>query len=565
MIAVSSPSRPTGIGDEPYTDQTAVLLCSDLSDSSHYPVPAAEIAAAVRGRAPRVRVFVVENLCSSPAGFTSAVRALEARRVTIGCRDSAARHDEIVAQLRKAGIHRSGIRVVDLRPAEQSDPLHVAGQSAARILAAIARVSHADLDAPVHECPVGAAGPVSRRNLLHVGSLSHRPVACWIDGRCDGSGCRRACVAACPHGALRLTGSGVAVDPAACTGCGACLGTCRSDAMTLSGWSIRETEAAASVLIAEARRLGPASVRGVAIVCARAVASVPVGGNWLPLEVASLEMASAGWPLQILSAGVAVAIIGCDDDACARHGRELDSLCAALAGSAAPGWRRLNGRFACWEPASSSRSDRKAAGPAAPLELREPAATAAALSALVSRASEPATQTPGAAVASTSLPAGADRSKQWRIESLAAPIGEITVDAARCSACGSCAHACPTGALKATYRDQPALVLSVDASECFACGVCVASCPESAVSLRRVLDSVSLAAGRRPVGEVVAGGRCVSCGRPLAGGLASSVVGRRLATSHPEIAARLRHAVRCTDCLLVARVPGQADLANLRR
>jgi len=327
--------------------------------------------------------------------------------------------------------------------------------------------------------------------------------------------------------------------------------------MTLSGWSIGETEAAADALIAEARRLGPASVRGVAIVCARAVASVPVGSSWLPLEVASLEMASAGWPLQILSAGLGVAIIGCDDDACARHGRELDSICAELASRAAPGWRRLSDRLAGWEPANFSSSERTDVQPAAPVRLREPAATATALSALISRVTEPAVQTPGAAAGPAAPPADTDRSGQWRIESLAAPLGEVIVDAARCSGCGSCALACPTGALQAEHTDGPALALSVDASECSACGVCVVSCPEGAVSLRRVLDSASLVAGRQAVGEVVVSGRCESCGGPLAGGLAGGVVGLRLAASHPEIADRLRHEVRCTDCLLVARIPGK--------
>ena len=140
-------------------------------------------------------------------------------------------------------------------------------------------------------------------------------------------------------------------------------------------------------------------------------------------------------------------------------------------------------------------------------------------------------------------------------ESPAEPIVEITVAASRCSACGCCALACPTGALAAAYTDEPALMLSVDAAECTACGACVSACPESAVSLRQLTDSASPAPGRRPVAEVAAGGRCECCGRPLADGLAARVVWQRLATSHPQIATRLRHAARCTDCLLTARPP----------
>jgi len=160
-------------------------------------------------------------------------------------------------------------------------------------------------------------------------------------------------------------------------------------------------------------------------------------------------------------------------------------------------------------------------------------------------------------------PGIADRAP-GRTESPAAPLGEITVAADRCSACGCCALACPTGALAATYTDGPVLMLSVDAASCSACGACVSACPEAAVSLGRVADSASLAAGRRPAAAVAAGHRCESCGRPLAGGLAGHVVGRRLARSHPEIAARLRHASRCADCLLTARRPGTADPGHPR-
>jgi ferredoxin len=154
--------------------------------------------------------------------------------------------------------------------------------------------------------------------------------------------------------------------------------------------------------------------------------------------------------------------------------------------------------------------------------------------------------------ACTVLPPGAE---DRTLESPAAQLGEISVAADRCSACACCALACPTGALAAQYSAEPTLMLSFDAATCSACGACVSACPEAAVSLGRVADRASLPAGRLPVARVAVGDRCQSCGRPLAGGLVGHVVGQRLAASHPEVAARLRHAGRCTDCLLRARRP----------
>ena len=419
-MADPPPSGPAGPPDVPRADQIVLLLCSDVSDTGPCPVPVAEIAAAVRGRVPCARVLAVANPCSGATGLPAALQALGARRVTVGCRHAATRREEITARLRKAGIHLAGIGVADLMPAGQPDRLRVIGQSAARLHAAVARIGNADLDTPAGEQPAAATGPLSRRNLFHPGTIAHRPVVHRAAGRCpSGEGCR-ACASACPHGAIRVTGSGVTVDPAACTGCGACLPACPAGAMSLSGLPIRAFEAAAGVLVAEAQRPGPGRVHGVAIVCERAAAQVPVGADWLPLEVPSLEMTSAGWLLQILSAGAGVAIVGCDDDACARHRRELDSLCAALADEAAPGWQRLTGQFTGWDSPAPSRSERRAAGRAAPIGLREPAATAGALSALFSRA-QPATGTPGTAAAPTSPAPGTGQGRRWRPATTAAP------------------------------------------------------------------------------------------------------------------------------------------------
>ncbi len=535
----------------PNTEQSVVLLCSDVSEQGPNPVPAGSIAAGLRRHSPQVQVFVVENLCSGPTTASAALKTLGARRLAIGCRQGATRREEIVACLRRAGIHPSGIQLVDLMPFEQSDPVVVAAQSIIRIRAALTQLAWADLDAPVRERLALGSVEVSRRSLFRPSNAARRPVASFIEARCDGGEHCRACVEACPHGALRVTGTRMLVDEAACTGCGACLSACRSAAISLNGTSISELQEAASVLVAEARLLGSGSLVGLAIVCTKALAKVPLGGSWLPLEVPSLEMVSAGWPLQILSADVGVKLVGCDDVACATRARELTDFCSGVVNHVDPSWRQLIGAPGCLRSTAVSRSRETPPAPVASIEFREPEATVGALSALVSRGSDPAAWTSDAPTVFISRPTAA-RGAPWRIESSVASLGEITIDAGGCSACGCCTLACPTGALQAS-RQGAAMAFSFEALTCSACGACVSSCPEAVVSLRRVVDPVLLTAGRRSIAEVVAGPRCVSCGQPLAHGLAGRVVGRRLAASHPEIAARLEDESRCTDCLLEGR------------
>ncbi len=453
MRAVPPPAGPAGRPDVRRGDQTVILLCSDVSDTGPCPVPAAEIAAAVRARAPWVRVLTVLRLCSWPVGLPAALRSLLAHRAVVGCRHGTARRGEITAMLRRAGIPGRGISVVDLMPAGHPDPSGVARQSAARLRAAAAIVARADLDAPFRARADGAAMSFSRRALFHPAAMA--------------------------------------------------------DAMSLAGWSLPGLEAAAGELAAEALRPGPGRVHGVAITCVRATRRLPVGADWLPLEVPSLEMVSTGWPLRILSTGTGVAFAACDDAGCASRARELDQFCADRAGAAAAGWHRLDTTLGGWAPASPGQWGPAGETLAAPLRLREPEASA--------------------------------------------QVGDITIDAGRCSACGCCARACPTGALTASYQNDPALILLADTARCTACGDCVRACPEGAVSVRRTADSARLATGRRVVASVTAGARCESCGQPLAGGLSGEAVALRIAASHPRVAARLRHESRCADCLLKAR------------
>ncbi len=245
--------------------------------------------------------------------------------------------------LRDAGLNPAGAQVVDLLPGVLARPQDVAEQSVARLRAALARVSGADIGAPVAEAAaVLGPGRVSRRDLFGLGHLGRRPIAAWTADRCQGRGASRLCAQVCPSRALSATGPGVSVDASSCSGCGACVAACRSGAMSLSGASMADFEAAAGALVEDACRLG----LGLAIVCSSAATKVTLGGLWLALEVPSLEDGDGG-----------LAAAGCRRRAC-RDGPGMrgDSLPPPGAGAGPPQWRgSRQGRSRAPEPGRGAR------------------------------------------------------------------------------------------------------------------------------------------------------------------------------------------------------------------
>ncbi len=63
-----------------------------------------------------------------------------------------------------------------------------------------------------------------------------------------------------------------------------------------------------------------------------------------------------------------------------------------------------------------------------------------------------------------------------------------TVDAAACTWCGTCADACPFGAIEQVALDGKT-VATVAAASCKGCGGCVPVCPEDAIDLQGYTDA----------------------------------------------------------------------------
>lgn len=64
-----------------------------------------------------------------------------------------------------------------------------------------------------------------------------------------------------------------------------------------------------------------------------------------------------------------------------------------------------------------------------------------------------------------------------------AAFGFPVMDFSRCTACGECVRACPTGAIHATQPSPGRGIVSLSYAACIQCRACVAACPEQAISV----------------------------------------------------------------------------------
>lgn len=92
---------------------------------------------------------------------------------------------------------------------------------------------------------------------------------------------------------------------------------------------------------------------------------------------------------------------------------------------------------------------------------------------------------------------------------------EIEVDPEKCSLCGACASACPTGAMTYT-EDTKGARLQLAPSLCVGCSACTKVCPEKAVSQKRVSDAGPLLSFEPKLLVTSGMAHCKVCGKPVA-------------------------------------------------
>jgi ferredoxin len=488
-------------------DKPVVVICQDIG---HEPVPLrpGELAARTRRELSGVRVVLGVPLCGSPGTLAEAVRDVGTRRVVVGCRGASAHRGELLAELRRSGVPISGAQVVDLEPTPSCSEADALETSVVLLCAGVARVGAANLSAPVRERVDASRAGISRRSLLRSLGVARRAVAVWGSQACDGGVACTACVIACPQGALSRRGGRLVVDEARCTGCGVCVTACHHGAFTLPGADLAGMSAALGELVAALGRSD--RLRGVAIACVDSKQVPLVGEGWLVLMVPSVEMVGAGWLLQLVSRRANVRVVPCDADGCRRHAQEIEGFVGDLAKESID----LSGGI------GMARE---------PFELREPQATLAVL------------ERSGAL--------GAE-SNSWSVRGAGCPLGLVSVDTLRCTGCGVCGRACPTGALGVEVGRIASLRLGFDARSCDACGACVATCPETALSVERLVDPAALTAGRRVLAQMKAE-VCEICGATLASRLPAAALRRLVGDARGEPSGALGSV--CANCRLAGR------------
>ena len=98
---------------------------------------------------------------------------------------------------------------------------------------------------------------------------------------------------------------------------------------------------------------------------------------------------------------------------------------------------------------------------------------------------------------------------------LAAPLGKVTLDATKCTACSLCASDCPTGALTVSVSEESdAWQILFKHNLCVACGQCVELCPEQCLSLERTLEPDRIINPPVVLFEDRVS-RCRDCGNPI--------------------------------------------------
>ncbi len=91
------------------------------------------------------------------------------------------------------------------------------------------------------------------------------------------------------------------------------------------------------------------------------------------------------------------------------------------------------------------------------------------------------------------------------------PWGKIKIEQNKCSACGTCAALCPTGAISKKIKDDTQL-LYFNSSLCINCSVCRAACPENAIGFEDDFALADIIAEEATVVAAIQLSTCIICG-----------------------------------------------------
>lgn len=336
---------------------------------------------------------------------------------------------------------------------------------------------------PPPASPQRAAAPVAWRR------------AACLRTRLHGSSCQ-ACEQACPASCLRAAEGGVSL-AAGCTGCGRCRAACPTGALTVTGFDLGAD-------------LAPPHAVHWVVACARAPSQanqlrVPCLGG---LSVADLLWLCAQAPQHTVLLRDEGGCLGCDSGGELDPAQALLEQARALMSEVGVPPERLPRRVSTSDARRGRSEDpMQSAGRArrgffAALARPQPAAAK----------QQPAAKAPSAV--RERLLQSLDALARRHGGALPASLFPSLEAAPSCGGHRVCAAVCPTGAL-VRYRDDRAgrNGIAFAARDCIACGHCVAACPEKALRLQPGAGSAD--AGRRPLTSFVQR-ECADCGARFA-------------------------------------------------
>lgn len=279
-----------------------------------------------------------------------------------------------------------------------------------------------------------------------------------LTARHQAAGCS-ACAQVCPSGALAVDGQTIAIDDRACMGCGLCAGACPTAAVQVRGVTLETASPDENGTV----RLSCSQANGVE---GGGVTQLPCLG-WLTVDH-GLRLAQIARRVELLTGrcadcpwargGEMLAAVAERSERAARAlGYEVDFVVLPTSGGGSEATVSRRGFFAlvgvqvC--EAGATLFEDWTEGPLAPLVQRVPARRRAWASRL------------------GQVPAGAD------LRGLPLTGKQVTKE---CNACGVCAAACPTGALRLTSGDG-CCELAHRPLDCLDCGLCNKLCPVAAL------------------------------------------------------------------------------------
>jgi ferredoxin len=420
-----------------------------------------------------VKASVAGGLCGNPRTVREQITGDGKFPLTIGvCRGEYSR-SELIQHAKKAGAHPLSTQLVELKGRELSnaedaeDRVHGA---LVALAAAVVRAAAAPIPTGSNMKPIllSGDGRVSRRSLFTLPPVEYVGIPTIDRPKCAATDGCRVCVGNCPHDAITASEAFISIDRKACLSCGICVSVCPQRAIELPGNSVDELEAQVEIV--------SNSPAGAPIVFSCAKAESPPGDGWQVVPVACAGMVPVAAMVAALNGGASTVAV-----------RQCTSVCTQNAGKAVAG--RVDFVSSLLETIGDSPS-RAALLTPADQNMAEPVPKQTS-----NNSSRPSLErrffgVDAAWLQLTDFTERRDQVSDQRLEHGSSPTGQVTFEQTACTTCGTCALACPTGAISEEGADWT-VKMAFNPTRCVACGECVANCPEveaGAITMTKVFS-----------------------------------------------------------------------------